>query len=344
MRAAVYHGQHDVRVESVPEPGDPGPGEVVLEVVRAAICGTDASEWAHGPHVTRNLPLTIGHEFTGRVVALGDGVEQLALGDRVVSGAGVSCGQCAWCRAGRTNLCASYQTLGQQLPGGLAELVATPADICRPVPAACGDEAASLAQPLAVALHAIRRAAIRPGETVAIVGVGGIGAFLVAAARAQGATRIVALDIDSRRLEQASALGAHETIDVAGLDLAATILEATAGAGAEVVVEASGVPAACAGALAATARGGRMVLVGLPSEPPRLDLVAAVVREVDVLTSAAHVCDVDLPAALDVLATQDLLPTVLDSVIPLEQLVDDGLRALAEGRAHGKVVVDPRLR
>src|SRR6478672_1544339 len=160
MRAAVYHGAGDVRVESVTEPGDPGPGELLLAPRMGAICGTDASEFAHGPHMIplhephpgsgRVGPLVLGHEFVARVEAVGDGVEGVAVGERVVSGAGVSCGECAWCRAGRTNLCASYYTLGLSAPGGLAELVASPASICHPVPAAVADEAAAMAQPLAV--------------------------------------------------------------------------------------------------------------------------------------------------------------------------------------------------
>ena len=133
MKAAVYHGRHDIRIQSVPEPGDPGPGEVVLEVARAAICGTDSSEWAHGPLLTRP-PVTLGHEFVGRVVSIGEGVVGLSHGDRVVSGAAVSCGHCEWCRAGRTNLCSTYLTLGLQLNGGLAQLVKTPAAVCRQVP------------------------------------------------------------------------------------------------------------------------------------------------------------------------------------------------------------------
>src|SRR4029450_11831616 len=172
MKAAVYHGRRDIRIESVPEPGAPGPGEVVLEVVRAAICGTDSAEWAHGPLLTRP-PVTLGHEFVGRVVSIGEGVVGLSQGDRVVSGAAVSCGHCEWCRAGRTNLCSTYLTLGLQLNGGLAHLVKTPAAVCRKVPELCSDDAAAMAQPLAVALHALRRAEGHPGPERGGVGGGG---------------------------------------------------------------------------------------------------------------------------------------------------------------------------
>src|SRR5258707_10443325 len=192
MRAAVFHGAGDVRIEAVAAPGEPGPGEVLIAPSMAAICGTDASEFSHGPHMiplhTRHPgsghvgPLVLGHEFVGRVEAVGDGVRSVTVGDRVVSGAGVSCGECAWCRAGRTNLCASYYTLGLSAPGGLAEQVMSPASICVPVPDAVADEGAAMAQPLAVGIHALDRGGVGPGQTVAVLGVGGIGAFIVGAA------------------------------------------------------------------------------------------------------------------------------------------------------------------
>ena len=341
MKAAVYRGPHAVAIESVPEPKAPGPGQVTLHVERAAICGTDSSEWAHGPHLCRP-PVILGHEFVGRVVAVGAGVEGIALGDRAVSGAGVSCGACSWCRAGRTNLCAGYFTLGLHVDGGLAELVNTPAAICRLVPATLSDESAALAQPLAVALHAVRRSGAAPGDTVAVIGVGGIGAFIVAGAAARGIAPLIAVDVDDERLATARALGATVTLNVTGKDTAQAILEATGGEGAHVVIEASGAPTAPAAALASARRGGRVALVGLQAAPRELDIFSFTVREVDVVTTLAHVCDVDLPEALDVLAVRDLVPIVVEKVIPLAELVDEGLRPLAERTARGKIIVDPR--
>ncbi len=156
MRAAVFHAPGDVRIEPVPEPGAPGPGELLIRVTKAALCGTDSAEWDHGPLLAQP-PVILGHEFTGQVVAAGPGVRGFPAGTRVVSGAGISCGTCAWCAAGRTNLCARYQTLGLHRDGGLAEFVLSPAAICRPVPDSLDDTGAAMAQPLAVALHAARR-------------------------------------------------------------------------------------------------------------------------------------------------------------------------------------------
>src|SRR5437763_13427682 len=174
MKAAVFRGPGDVRIEPVPEPGQPGQGELLIRVSKAALCGTDSAEWDHGPLLARP-PVVLGHEFTGTVAAAGPGAE-FAPGSRVVSGAGISCGSCEWCAAGRTNLCARYQTLGLHRDGGLAELVISPAPICRPVPAALGDVAAAMAQPLAVALHAARRGRAGPGRACVVIGAGGIGA------------------------------------------------------------------------------------------------------------------------------------------------------------------------
>jgi (R,R)-butanediol dehydrogenase/meso-butanediol dehydrogenase/diacetyl reductase len=341
MRAAVYHGRRDIRVESVPEPAAPAPGEVVLEVLRSAICGTDASEWSHGPLLARR-GVTLGHEFVGRVVGLGEGVEDFRVGDRLVSGAGVSCGTCEWCRAGRINLCAQYYTLGLHANGGLAELVATPASICRPVPEACTDDAAAMAQPFAVALHAVRRSGVVPGQACAVIGVGGIGAFIVASAAAHGISPLIAVDIDDERLETARRLGADVAVNARGRDLARLILEATGGEGAHVVIEASGAPEAPGSAIGATRRGGRILLVGLQSQPREIDLFALTVHEIEVTTTLAHVCDVDLPESLEIISRGDLAATVLDRVIPLEELVAEGIRPLAEGTARGKIVVDPK--
>jgi (R,R)-butanediol dehydrogenase/meso-butanediol dehydrogenase/diacetyl reductase len=341
MRAAVFHGPRDVRIESVPDPAAPAPGEVVLEVIRAAICGTDASEWDHGPVLCRP-GVVLGHEFVGRVVGLGDDVMALRVGDRVVSGAGISCGHCPWCLRHRTNLCAEYRTLGLQVDGGLAEYVTSPAAICHPVPDTCDDDAAAMTQPLAVALHALSRVSQGPGDAVAVIGAGGIGSFIVAgAARRAVAGRVVAIDIDDERLATARALGAGETANASGEDLAELLLELTDGVGFDIVIEASGAPNAPSAAIGGARRGGRVLLVGLHGAPRPIDLTRMILREVDIFTTVAHVCDSDIPAALELLAASDVAAVTAGPRIALDALVESGLRPLAERRASGKILVTP---
>jgi (R,R)-butanediol dehydrogenase / meso-butanediol dehydrogenase / diacetyl reductase len=341
MKAAVFHGSHDVRVQDVMDPSSPGPSDVVLKVLRAAICGTDAAEWDHGPVLCRP-GVVLGHEFVGRVVELGNEVTGLRVGDRVVSGAGISCGRCPWCLRSRTNLCAEYRTLGLQVDGGLAEYVTSPAAICHRVPDSCDDDAAAMTQPLAVALHALSRVEQRDDESVAVIGVGGIGSFIVAGASRRAVDgRIVAIDIDSEKLATASELGADEAIDARGHDLATLLRDLTNGTGFDVVIEASGAAHAPSAASFSVRRGGRMLLVGMHAEPRELDLTRLILREVDIFTSVAHICDSDIPAALELLAETDIAAIAAGPRIPLEELVEDGLRPLAEQRAEGKILVTP---
>lgn len=348
MRAAVLHGVHDLRVESVPEPAC-GAGDVMIAVTYNGLCGTDASEFAKGPAmvpVERRHPgsghlgpTVMGHEFVGTVVDAG--VDAAGwVGARVACGAGVSCGSCKWCRGGRTNLCERYYTLGLSTHGGLAEYVAAPAATCRVIPAECEDIDAALAQPLSVGIHAVARAGVQPDDTVVLLGVGAIGSF-VAAALAGHRGPIVALDVDDARLEVARQLGATETHRIsadAGPAEVATLVPGGAG----VVFETAGAPGSAARALALAERGGRVMLVGLNRAPQPLELADVILREVDIRTTVAHVCDHDLPAALEVLRARPLSHLLLDRVVPIDDVVTDGFERLAAGQATGKILVDPR--
>lgn len=341
MKAAVFHAPGDVRIEEVADPVSPGPGELLIKVSKAALCGTDSAEWAHGPLLARP-PVVLGHEFTGEVVAAGPEVSGFPAGTRVVSGAGISCGRCAWCAAGRTNLCASYQTLGLHRDGGLAEFVTSPAAICQAVPDALDDTGAAMAQPLAVALHAARRGKVGQGRSCVVIGVGGIGSFVIAAAAAMGANPLVAVDIDDGRLATATALGATAAVHSDRHDPVESVRTAVGGDGADVVIEASGAPASPAAASSMVRRGGDVVIVGLQASPVPADLFSLSVREIDVHGTLAHVCGEDLGEAIAVLAGTPLAKTVLGDVIALGDLVEAGLRPLAERKARGKIVVDVR--
>ncbi len=339
MRAAVYHGPGDIRIEDVADPGDPGPGEVRVRVLKAAICGTDSAEWEHGP-ILAVPPVILGHEFVGEVVAVGVGVRDLSMGDRVVSGAGVSCGVCEWCRSGRTNLCAAYYTLGLHVNGGLAEFVNSPSSICRRVPQNVSNDAAAMTQPLAVALHGLRRAKVSAGSCTVIIGVGGIGGFLIAGAAARGASPLIAVDIDDERLAVARLLGATHVINAAHEDVVTRVAEITDSLGAHCVVEASGTASSPQLALDIVRRGGHALILGLHTGTRELNLLRLTLQEVDLHGTLAHVCSDDIPEALDILSSTTVADHVLDQVISLDDLVELGIAPLVERRAKGKIVVD----
>lgn len=343
MRAAVYHGRRDVRIERVPTPR-PRSGEVLLAVRRSGICGSDATEWAAGPKMvplTRRHsgsghlgPMVIGHEFVGEVVESSSG---FAAGDLVASGAGVSCGQCDRCREGRTNLCRGYYTLGLNAPGGLAEYVAAPASTLRRIPDGVSLDHAGLAQPLAVGLHAARRAGVRPGDSVVVIGAGAIGSFVLAGLRYLYDAEVTVIDFAGDKLERAKRLGASRTV-AAGAD----VVEAVRGA--DVVIEASGAPGQFENAVRMVTDGGRILAVGLPKQAPTVDLFGLVLREITVESTVAHVCGEDLAPAMDILAAGELGTELLDSVIGLDELTDRGLARLAAGEVDGKVLIDPGRR
>jgi threonine dehydrogenase-like Zn-dependent dehydrogenase len=208
------------------------------------------------------------------------------------------------------------------------------------VPDACDDAAAALAQPMAVAVHALRRGG--PAERLVVHGAGGIGAFAIAAATHRRAPRIVAVDVDPGRLARAQRLGAHAAVDARADDVDAALRDAVGAEGADVLIEASGAPEAPARCIAAARPGGRVVIVGLQREPVALDLLDAALREVDIVPSVAHVCATDLPEALAVLAAGGVAEEVVERVLPLERVVDEGIAAVASGAVAGKVLVDPR--
>ena len=224
----------------------------------------------------------------------------------------------------------------------LAEFVTSPAAICRTVPDALDDTGAAMAQPLAVALHATRRGKVGKGRSCVVIGAGGIGSFVIAAAAAMGADPLVAVDVDDGRLATATALGATATVHGGRQDAVESVKAAVGGDGADVVIEASGAPVSPAAALSMVRRGGDVVIVGLQAAPLPADLFSLSVREIDVHGTLAHVCGEDLGEAVAVLAGTPLAKTVLGDVIALGDLVEAGLRPLAERKARGKVVVDVR--
>jgi (R,R)-butanediol dehydrogenase/meso-butanediol dehydrogenase/diacetyl reductase len=351
MRAAVFHGRGDVRVERVEDPA-PGAGELLLRVHASGICGTDAHEYAHGPSmfpidrrdpVTRHLgPMIPGHEPAGTVVALGHGVDGFALDEFVVCGAGIACGTCVHCRRGRTNLCVRYATVGLQRHGALAQFCAVPAATCHPVaPHELSRDAAVLAQPMAIAAHAVRRGGLGAADHAVVVGAGGIGAFLTHAAVAAGA-RVAVLDLDRGRLDLATRLGAQAAVVPDG-DLPVRRRLALEPGSPTIVFEVTGRPAGLATALDLLPGGGRLVVVGLQGRPVEVDLRDIVLREIELIGTNAHVCDVDLPYALALLAARDApWDDVAPVALALDDLVTGGLEPLASGRSrHIKTLVDP---
>lgn len=257
MKAVVMHAVGDIRLEDIDKP-TPGPGEALLKIAACGVCGSDLDRmYKKGPH---KLPLVCGHEFSGWVEALGEGVTDLALGDLVTVPPMLPCFECAPCVAGHYSLCENYDYYGSRRNGAYAEYVTGPANLLLKVPADLDPRAAAMVDPSAIALHALLRTKLRSGKRVAVVGAGGpIGLFAIQWARLGGALDVLAVDLSPEKEALAREAGATDT--------ATTPEQAKeiAGPGYDIVVECSGSPAAQDMAVALAARHGEVVLIGIPN-------------------------------------------------------------------------------
>ncbi len=343
MLAVRWHARGDVRVEEVPPPPPPGPGEVQLRVSWCGICGTDVEEWQSGPTFIpvdaphpltgARAPVILGHEFTGLVVAAGDGVTELVPGQRVAVDTFVYCGACHWCRRGEFTRCPALGVLGLHGDGGLAELCNAPARMCLPVPDTVADDEAPLVETLAVAVRALRRGGLRPGERVAVVGAGAVGLMVLQAARAFGADTVAVIEPLPARRDLGCRLGADRAVrpdDAAALQV-------------DVTVECAGSPPAVEAAIRALRSGGRAVLLGIDSRPVSILPMDLVGTEKSIIGSLSHVWDEDFRIALGLMGrgAVQAAPLVTDR-IPLTAAVTGGLELLRdEPASHLKILVRP---
>ncbi len=261
MKAAVLHGPGELRVEEVPTP-QPGPGEVLLRVARCGVCGSDVPRLiANAAH---RYPIILGHELSGTVHSVGEGVARDLVGRRAACAPLLPNFSDPECARGNYSLGRGYGFIGSRQPGGFAEFVVMPSRNA----VLLGDDvdftAAAFLEPLTVGLHAIQIMDFRPGRSVAVMGVGAIGLLLVQSLRALGAGPISAFDVDPARLEQARALGAERVHDSREPDVDGAALAALGKAGFDFVFETAGAPAAEILALRLAAPKARVMYVGTP--------------------------------------------------------------------------------
>ena len=284
MQAAVLRGPRTLSVEEAPSLSL-GEGDVSVRVAVAGLCGTDYRIWT-GERPVR-YPRVMGHEFVGRIARLGERVERLAVGDRVVVEPNYSCGQCPLCVEGNRNLCLSRTAIGIDVDGGFAEEVRVPARCCWKVPEGLTDLEVVMTEPLAVVVRAVGRAAPRSGESAAVVGAGNLGLLALQVLRAHG-TRVLAVARTPARLPLARELGAEAVHAVVDGALEHTAREFSGREGVDLVVETAGTADAVTHALSMVRPGGRIVLTGLPHEPTSVEFFSVVRREVTITGSMIY--------------------------------------------------------
>ena len=352
MKAAVWHGRQDVRVQEVADPPPPAKGQVQVQVAWCGICGTDLHEYVGGPlyipttspHSLTGVqaPVIIGHEMSGRVTAVGDDVQHFKVGDRIAACPIVGCGICRWCRSNSMAQCDHVAFLGSSWHGGgFAQRLNLYAYQCYHLPDSMSDEVGALVEPFASTARAVLRAGVGPDDNVAIVGAGPIGLMSLLAAVIVGAKRVVAVEVAARRIEAAKECGATAIINPNQEDALQRSEEVTNGEGFDVVVECVGqeTTGLLAGRLTRTR--GKLVVMGVFEKPAPLDFTDLVFREKTVMGSMSGYGVFDEAIAMmshpkfrgDVLITRR---------IQLDGIIEEGFRPLLEEKSkHVKTLVSP---
>ena len=263
-------------VKSVPKPA-PGPGEVLIAVRHAGVCGTDLhiADWDPWAQSRIKPPIVVGHEFAGEIQGLGDGVTGLRVGQLVTAEGHIVCGHCLQCRTGNSHICKNTRIIGVDRDGAFAEYIVMPTTNVLTL-SGIPTEVGAIMDPMGNAFHTVLTAEI-PGSTVFVVGCGPIGCFAVGIARAAGATKVIASDVNPKRLALAEKMGAHVVINAAKEDVVRTVIAETDGEGADVVCEMSGVPSALHQAFASVRLGGRVQLLGIPKGEVPINLADEII-------------------------------------------------------------------
>ncbi len=342
MRAVVKGAAGPgVEIREVPVPAA-GPGEILLRVLRAGVCGTDLHIWEWDAWASGRMkpPVTIGHEFVGEVVELGAGVSELRVGDRVSCESHIVCGHCIACRTGNAHVCENTRILGVDVNGGWAEYVAVPATNAWRAPSNVPLEVQGVMEPLGNAVHTAYAGDLSACR-IAVTGCGPIGLFAIGVARAAGAAQVIATDVSPYRLELARAMKADAVLDPSRENFAERVRELTEGRMLDGVLEMSGHPTAIRDGLAALRMGGRLSMLGLPRERFELDWNRLVIFKGVTIHGIIGRRMYETWYQMDGLLRSgrlDLRPAITH-VMPMEQ-VDDAIGLLRSGKA-GKVVLVP---
>jgi L-iditol 2-dehydrogenase len=319
MKALILTEYHRFEYREVPQP-EPGPGDVLIEVKACGICGSDV-HGMDGSTGRRIPPIIMGHEAAGTIVEMGSEVTQWARGDRVTFDSTIYCGHCDFCREGRTNLCDNRRVLGvscgdYRQDGAFGEYVAVPQHILSGLPDDLSFERAALVEAVSIAIHAVGRTKVKPTDTGVVVGTGMIGLLVVQALRLAGCRRILAVDVNSSRLETACQLGADEKINAGQVDAAGEVRRMTGGRGADLAVEVVGMSETVQIGIAALRKGGQLTLVGNLSPRVELPLQAAVTNELNLTGSCAS--SGEYPDCLELMAKGAIrVDPLISAVAPL---------------------------
>lgn len=338
MRVAVLNRPGEIEIVDRADP-QPGPKEVRVRVAAVGVCGSDTHYFDHGRIGSYVViaPLVLGHEASGVIDAVGSGVDEARVGQRVSIEPGVPCRTCEQCLAGRYNLCPQMRFHATPpIDGSLAELIVTHEAFAHPVPDSVSDEAAALLEPLSVGIWSARKAHVGIGSRVLVTGAGPIGLVAVQVARAAGAVAITVVDVNDERLRVATDLGATAVVNPSRDDLS----DAIAGAAPHALIECTGNATVTKQGVSALAPAGRAVLVGMGGDEVSLPLSA--IQEHELVVTGTFRYANTWPTAIGMVAAGIV---DLDRLVTSRHTLDESAAALVAGRSDPKgikAVVSPQ--
>lgn len=352
MKAVRIYGKEDIRVEDVPI-SDPKPDQIQIKVKYCGICGSDLHAYTDGfglpmhkhPITGREVPITLGHEFSGEVVKLGSEITDFQIGDAVAIEPLIACGHCANCRAGNYNLCLNMHAedggnfLGYSDDGGMAEYVNAQASFAYKLPKGMNYELGALTEPTAVAYEAIKKSGLIAGQTVAVMGAGPIGLLTALLAKTMNASQVYISDLSEERLAKAQELGLT-TLNPSQVDVNDEIRKDLPN-GVDITFECAGAQPTLNTALQITRRGGIVQIVAIFGKPVTIDLSAATMQGYNINTVLAY--NNSFPLVMGMINNhQDLFKKLITNKLGFNQAIE-GIKSLATDKSQVKIMISPEL-
>ena len=338
MRQAVMTEPGVIEFRDVEAPS-PGPGEVMLRIRRIGVCGTDVHV-NHGRHPFTPFPVIQGHEFSSVVEAVGEGVTGIPVGAKATAWPQETCGVCRPCRRGEYNICEALKVRGFQAPGVARDLFVTEAEKVVLLPETFTFEQGAFIEPLAVGVHSTGRAGDIAGKNVVVLGAGPIGNFVAQVCGARGAGKVLITDLSDFRLDIAAQCGVDAVSNAATEPLAAAVTRVFGDEGFDVAFECVGVADTLAQAIDAIDKGGRIVVLGVFGDRPRIDMSVVGEHELSLIGTLMYRQE-DYAQAVRWIAEGKILTEPLDSKhFPFEQYADAYTFIDAQGDKSMKVFID----
>jgi len=343
MKAAMWNGRRDVRVEDVCEPADPSKGEVIVKVKKCGICGTDLHEYLSGPYLIPvdnphpvtgyKAPIIMAHEFSGDIVAIGPEVKKWKVGDRVAIQPNYHCGKCYYCQRGLHHLCTNFYTIGiQSYWGGFAEYTVVQDYMLNKLPDNLTYEQGAMVEPAALALYGIKRGGIKLGDTVLITGGGPTAVLMLMGALAAGAYKVFMTEVLSGRLKRLEKLGATKAFNPLKCDLKEEILKRTDGIGVDVAIDCTGNETAINDCFELLRKRGMYVQSGLTVNKIKVDPFKWALKDLNMVGIWCYY-HYDFPSVINLIDAGKLpVEKLITKTIGVDDIVEEGFEVLTSDK------------